>query len=81
MGQAAKKMNDDAEVVQSSKTKDRSVTAAQKKRIDGMDTWSAKMRYMDSEGFTNGEIARYLGKRPQHVRNVLVTPVKNPRSA
>lgn len=48
----------------------------------GCDTKSAKIRYLDSIGKKRGEIAKILtdlyGKtvRYQHVRNVLVTPLK-----
>lgn len=37
---------------------------------------SQKIRKLDSEGFSRGQIAKYLNKRYQHVRNVLVTPIK-----
>ena len=57
-----------------------SVTAAQTKAINGMSTVSAKIRYLDSEGYNRGEIARALGKRYQHVRNVLITPITKARS-
>ncbi len=36
---------------------------------------SARIRYLDSEGFTRSVIAAFLGKRYQHVRNVLITPL------
>lgn len=39
-------------------------------------TISAKIRYLNSEGFGNSSIANYLNKRYQHVRNVLMTPMK-----
>lgn len=49
-----------------------------KKHCDSLPTTSAKIRYLTSEGYSRGEVARLLDIRYQHVRNVLVTPVKNP---
>jgi hypothetical protein len=37
---------------------------------------SARIRFLHSEGFDRGDIARITGKRYQHVRNVLITPLK-----
>ena len=37
---------------------------------------SAKIRYLDSAGWSRKEIAVHLGIRYQHVRNVLVTILK-----
>ena len=37
---------------------------------------SAAIRKLSAEGKTRGQIAKLLDKRYQHVRNVLVTPVK-----
>ncbi len=65
-------------------TKGREVTKPQQKVLDGMSTWSSKIRYMDAEGFTRTEIRAHLSKsrtKPmlyQHVRNVLVTPLTGP---
>jgi hypothetical protein len=42
---------------------------------------SGKIRRLNAEGFSNGQIAKFLDKRYQHVRNVLITPVKNPVGA
>lgn len=39
-------------------------------------TKSAVIRYLNAEGMKRGEIAKLLGIRYQHVRNVLITPVK-----
>jgi len=41
---------------------------------------SAAIRKLTSEGKSRGEIAKLLNKRYQHVRNVLITPVKNPKT-
>lgn len=39
-------------------------------------SWSAAIRHLSAvEGLENGQIAKVLGKRPQHVRNVLIIPV------
>ena len=38
----------------------------------GLPTKSAKIRALDREGYERSEIARHLGIRYQHVRNVLV---------
>lgn len=40
---------------------------------------SGAIRKLAAEGKSRGEIAKLLGIRYQHVRNVLITPVKNPK--
>ena len=42
--------------------------------LSGMNT-SQKIRFLHSCDYSRGEIAKYLNKRYQHVRNVLVTPL------
>jgi hypothetical protein len=37
---------------------------------------SAAIRFLNSENHTRGQIAKILNKRFQHVRNVLITPLK-----
>lgn len=37
---------------------------------------SALIRKLDREGLTRGQIAKKLNIRYQHVRNVLITPIK-----
>lgn len=37
---------------------------------------SAAIRALDAEGLERGTIGKILGKRYQHVRNVLITPLK-----
>jgi hypothetical protein len=37
---------------------------------------SGVIRYLASTGMSRGDISRVTGKRYQHVRNVLVTPLK-----
>lgn len=55
------------------------LTAEQRKKLGSLKTVSAMIRYLDSEGFSKSEIANITGKRYQHVRNVLITPIKKPR--
>lgn len=52
------------------------LTKAQEKEVSEMSTVSAKIRYLDQIGMTRSQIAKYLDKRYQHVRNVLITPIK-----
>jgi len=42
---------------------------------------SKAIRALDAEGKKRGEIAKLLDKRYQHVRNVLITPVKKTAAA
>jgi hypothetical protein len=42
-------------------------------------TKSAAIRALIAQGKTRGEVAKMLQIRYQHVRNVLITPVKNPK--
>ena len=49
---------------------------SQEKGFESCTTVSAKIRFLNSEGFGNSAIANFLGKRYQHVRNVLQTPMK-----
>lgn len=44
--------------------------------IAGCKTVAAKIRALDTAGYPRAEIARLLGKRYQHVRNVLEEPAK-----
>jgi len=46
------------------------------KQLATLETVSAKIRYLDSKGYTRSQIAKKLNKRYQHVRNVLITPIK-----
>lgn len=47
------------------------------KKMNELPTKSAKIRFLHSEGFSRGDISRILKIKYQHVRNVLVTPLKN----
>ena len=40
--------------------------------VEGLPTTSAKIRALDAAGYKRADIARFLNKRYQHVRNVLV---------
>lgn len=44
--------------------------------LAGIETISDKIRRLDGEGFERADIARILGKRYQHVRNVLEADAK-----
>lgn len=61
-------------------------TAKKEKTFDvpkltkGLTTVSSKIRALDAAGMTRSEIAKALGKRYQHVRNVLVTLVTAPKA-
>lgn len=39
-------------------------------------TTSSKIRFLSSQGLTRSEISKYLNIRYQHVRNVLIQPLK-----
>ena len=61
------------------------VAEATKEALKKIDTMSGKIRYLSGQKMTTGDISRTLtsteGKevRYQWVRNVLITPVKNPK--
>jgi hypothetical protein len=44
--------------------------------LTSLPTTSAKIRYLDSLGIKRGQIAKIVDRRYQHVRNVLITPLK-----
>lgn len=48
--------------------------------LSKLTTVSAKIRFLDSKGMSRGDIAKFLTIRYQWVRNVLITPVKKPKS-
>lgn len=49
------------------------------KELETITTTSGKIRLLNSKGIARGSIAKTLGIRYQHVRNVLEMPVKNPK--
>lgn len=61
---------------QGEKTEAQVKTEMQKVIKDEHKTVSAKIRALDAAGYTRSQIANFLGKRYQHVRNVLITPLK-----
>lgn len=44
--------------------------------IESCGSVSAAIRKLTEEGKSRGEVAKLLNKRYQHVRNVLITPIK-----
>jgi hypothetical protein len=44
-------------------------------------SWSGAMRAMSAAGMKYGPIAKVLGKKFQHVRNVIITPVGKSNTA
>ena len=40
--------------------------------VEGLPSIAARIRALDAAGYARADIARFLGKRYQHVRNVLV---------
>lgn len=64
---------------------DPKVQANVSKAYKKLPTKSAQIRYLNSQGFSRGDISRILSKyygkevRYQHVRNVLITPITNER--
>jgi hypothetical protein len=52
------------------------VPAFDQAHLDSLTQVSAKIRYLNSMGLSRGQIAKTTGKLYQHVRNVLITPLK-----
>jgi hypothetical protein len=52
------------------------LSKSQEAMLSECTTISAKIRYLNLEGFDNSQISKFLNKRYQHVRNVLTTPMK-----
>lgn len=51
------------------------------KDLEGLPTKSSKIRFLNNKGLSRGLIAKTLGIRYQHVRNVLITPIKKAKEA
>lgn len=49
---------------------------AEQTAYDACTGTSARIRYLASLGWPRGDIARFVDRRYQHVRNVLITPLK-----
>jgi len=59
--------------------KDPKLTGPQRKTMNKLTSKSSKIRYLNKMGWSRSQIKDELGILYQHVRNVLITPVKNPR--
>lgn len=68
-------------------SKVKSLVKSEQVKFDALTTKSGWIRYLTSLGWTRGQIVKYLNEsvlkgkkqiRYQHVRNVLLTPVKTP---
>jgi hypothetical protein len=46
------------------------------KDLESLPTTSSKIRFLNSKGLTRSQIKAKLQIRYQHVRNVLITPIK-----
>lgn len=46
------------------------------KELENLPTTSSKIRFLSGKGLSRGTIAKTLNIRYQHVRNVLITPIK-----
>lgn len=53
------------------------LTKVQLEQIAALPTTSAKIRYLNKEGYPRADIARILNKRYQHIKNVLDAPTSN----
>jgi len=53
------------------------LTKVQEEMLAKLTTTSSKIRYLDKQNYTRGDISRILDIRYQHVRNVLTQPLKN----
>ena len=58
----------------------KALTKTQKTKLRNLPTKSAQIRYLTKLNWARGAIAKELGIRYQHVRNVQITPVTTPRS-
>lgn len=56
------------------------LTKSQTSHLNNLSTTSSKIRYLTGLGWKRSEIRDELGILYQHVRNVQITPVKNPKS-
>jgi hypothetical protein len=56
------------------------LTKTQNRKMTSLPTKSAKIRYLTSLDWSRSQIADKLKIRYQHVRNVQITPVTNPKA-
>lgn len=54
----------------------KNLTKSQKTKQSKFTTKSANIRFLSSLGWSRSEIAKSMNIRYQHVRNVLITPLK-----
>ena len=52
------------------------LSVVERKKLDSLESKSMKIRYLAYKNFSRSEIAKILNLRYQHVRNVLITPIK-----
>lgn len=45
--------------------------------LEKLETTASQIRYLNSLGYSRGDISRILNIKYQWVRNVLITPLKN----
>lgn len=57
-------------------TKTNTNTKTYEELMNEYKTKSGVIRYLDSTGMSRGMIAKFMNIRYQHVRNVLITPIK-----
>ncbi len=55
------------------------ISSVNRSRLNSLPTTSSKIRFLNKLGFSRSEISVELNKRYQHVRNVLITPIKTER--
>ena len=55
------------------------LTKEQTNTLSNLTTTSSKIRFLTSLDWTRSQIAKHLKIRYQHVRNVQITPVTNPK--
>lgn len=56
------------------------LTNKQTTHLHNLPTTSSKIRFLTSLNWTRSQISKELNILYQHVRNVQITPVKNPKS-
>ena len=70
------KLNIDEEIIMKSLIK---LSSKNRTDLNKLPTKSSKIRFLNKLNFSRSEIAVELNLRYQHVRNVLITPIKNER--
>lgn len=69
-------MNTKTEIQKTSEVSEIQLTTEIKKKLSTLESTSMKIRYLDYKKFSRSEISKILNKRYQHIRNVLITPIK-----